>query len=175
MSPKQKEGIVSQRIISSTIEIIAEKHILGLRLRDVAEKTNISLGHLNYYFPTKDDLLTNVLNTINQEFINAREMRLANQENLGSIENLCAFFIEKEYFHTQLQDCMIAYYQFWSLSYQNDSYLTALNENYRIWRNDISDVINDGVINGSFDGTYIIFLCCFLFDLPRGYYEYPGF
>ncbi len=154
MSPRQNGGIVFQRIILATIEIIAKKHILGLRIRDVAKKANVGLGHLNYYFPTKAALLSTVLDTINQEFIKARERRKSNQDSLDSIENFCAFFEEKEYFHTQLQDCMIAYYQFWSLSNQNSEYLKALNENYNIWRSDINEVIRDGVIKGVFDDKY---------------------
>jgi AcrR family transcriptional regulator len=56
--PLRKKGRERRQLIIDTAkEVLMSSGITGLVLRDVAEKLGITHGNLQYYFPTKEDLL----------------------------------------------------------------------------------------------------------------------
>jgi AcrR family transcriptional regulator len=46
------------QILKATFELIGERGLEGLRTRDVAARAKINIATLHYYFATKDDLVT---------------------------------------------------------------------------------------------------------------------
>ncbi|GMT99582.1 hypothetical protein KH5H1_37010 [Corallococcus caeni] len=49
------------RILDATLEVLAEDGYAGLSLRAVAQRAEVSLGNLQYYFPTKQDVVRALL------------------------------------------------------------------------------------------------------------------
>ncbi|RKH74530.1 TetR/AcrR family transcriptional regulator [Corallococcus aberystwythensis] len=50
-----------ERILDATMEVLAEDGYAGLVLRGVAQRAGVSLGNLQYYFPTKQDVVRALL------------------------------------------------------------------------------------------------------------------
>lgn len=53
------------KILKTSLDLFNENGIENVRIRDIASKVNIRVGNLNYYFPTKND----ILNALCLEFI----------------------------------------------------------------------------------------------------------
>jgi AcrR family transcriptional regulator len=61
MKDENKDG-VKQKIINSSIEIIGKEGIDELTTRKVANNSGVNVAAINYYFGSKDKLITEVLN-----------------------------------------------------------------------------------------------------------------
>jgi DNA-binding transcriptional regulator YbjK len=70
------------RIVEAALDVIAETGIEGLTHRAVAERADVPLGALTYYFVDKDDLV-------------ASAVELASQRNIASNMQLLLALIEK--------------------------------------------------------------------------------
>lgn len=73
---KEQDAGLRLRIIEAAIDTIADRTIAGLRMREVAERAGLGIGHLHYYFSAKSDLLLAVLDHIWDLFAEERERRL---------------------------------------------------------------------------------------------------
>lgn len=51
-------GTVKIKIIKAARDLINEKDIESITSRDIAAKANVSLGNINYYFKSKEELLS---------------------------------------------------------------------------------------------------------------------
>lgn len=61
-SPKRAKGNVRREAIEAEArQLLLEKGYPGVSLRTIASQLGISLGNLQYYFPTKDDLVEAVI------------------------------------------------------------------------------------------------------------------
>ncbi|MCP3058823.1 TetR/AcrR family transcriptional regulator [Myxococcus sp. K38C18041901] len=50
-----------ERILDAAMEVLVEEGYAGLALRGVAQRAGLSLGNLQYYFPTKQDVVRALL------------------------------------------------------------------------------------------------------------------
>ncbi len=65
-------------------------------LRDIATKANMKLGNLQYYFPTRDKLLLEVIAIEAQRDIQALDIVLAKQmEPVKQLESFCKILIDR--------------------------------------------------------------------------------
>ncbi|MFN8372851.1 MAG: TetR/AcrR family transcriptional regulator [Anaerolineae bacterium] len=58
-----------QELILAAYRLIAEQGFEGLRVRDVAEQVNVNIATLHYYFPTKEDLVSGVVDYLLHLFL----------------------------------------------------------------------------------------------------------
>jgi AcrR family transcriptional regulator len=55
---RQTRGAAREKLVlGAATELIAERGLANLRVSDVAERANMSPGHVTYYFPSKTELL----------------------------------------------------------------------------------------------------------------------
>lgn len=86
MDPRQPQPSVEEdsspraRIIAAAIDTIADRTIGGMRMREVAERAGLGIGHVHYYFPKKSELLVAVLDHIWDMFAEDRERLLADPD-----------------------------------------------------------------------------------------------
>lgn len=50
-----------ERVLRTTLEVVAERGLLETRMSDIAERAGMSAGHVLYYFGSKNDLLMQAL------------------------------------------------------------------------------------------------------------------
>jgi AcrR family transcriptional regulator len=58
-----------QVIIAAAVDVFAELGYNGASLREVAAASGIEKGHLTYYYPSKDDLLCEILLDLYDQFV----------------------------------------------------------------------------------------------------------
>lgn len=56
-------------ILEGAIEVFAELGYAGASLRELAAGAGVQKGHLAYYFPTKDDLLYELVDDLHERFV----------------------------------------------------------------------------------------------------------
>lgn len=68
MSSRAEQKLATrQKLLSATIEIIAEKGMAGVTLGKVAERTGLSRGICNFHFRTKDQLMLEAFQMLYKE------------------------------------------------------------------------------------------------------------
>lgn len=75
----------TKKIISESARtLFNKKGVMNITLRDVAKELNKSYGNITYHFPTKDDLISYLLNEMNEELLALQLF----DENEGVLMNL---------------------------------------------------------------------------------------
>ena len=69
MEEKMKEVGQSQRIMDATIQCISTKGYANVSLRDIAEKADVVLSQLNYYYKNKEGLFVEVVKIQAQHYL----------------------------------------------------------------------------------------------------------
>jgi TetR/AcrR family transcriptional regulator, cholesterol catabolism regulator len=65
-----RNGALRRRaIIAAAVDVFAELGYDGASLREVAAASGMEKGHLTYYFPSKDDLLFEILTDLQDQFL----------------------------------------------------------------------------------------------------------
>jgi AcrR family transcriptional regulator len=69
-SPKrQSRGAAREELVlAAATELIAERGLANIRVADVAERANMSPGHVTYYFPSKTELLMRAIRRSEQAY-----------------------------------------------------------------------------------------------------------
>lgn len=74
----RRKGVVRrQQIIDTARQTLIDTGIAGLILRDIAEQIGITHGNLQYYFPTKDDLVVAVFDQELERYTESMHQALA--------------------------------------------------------------------------------------------------
>jgi AcrR family transcriptional regulator len=80
-----------ERILDAAVAAICERGLSGTRVADIAERAEMSPGHVMYYFRTLEQILMEALRTANERFLDnaireARKLPQARQQLLRLIE-----------------------------------------------------------------------------------------
>lgn len=101
---KNKEGImreenmsIEDKIVISTIECIEELGMQKATIRAIANKANVNVASINYYFRSKDELIKIALNkalenAFDEEFF--EELDLKHSDRLVIVNNMFSFLME---------------------------------------------------------------------------------
>ena len=154
------------RILEAALETIFEEKISGSPISLIAEKANVSKGHLNYYFATKQELLTNLLDYLLQKFLEDRETNLATPDT-PTTEKFDTFYEQKVRFIEEKKFPFVLY-DFWVQATVNDSLRDKLCVSYSNWRNDINGVIDEGYNSGAFTAEKKELFAPFLVSILEG-------
>jgi len=101
MKKTPKKILESARILFNT------RGVNNVRLQDIAENTGISPGNLSYHYGTKKDLMSAVLEMLQEA---TTEMRASNMQSLesedylGVIKNYLRFQIGHRFFYRDILD-----------------------------------------------------------------------
>jgi AcrR family transcriptional regulator len=137
-------------ILDAALETILVNKISGARLRQVARQANMSQGNLHYYFPTKDELYTSLLDHILQTFVEERNALLQDQ-SVPPQEKLRYFFDQELELIRRAKEVVI-FFDFW-VQGTKDAMITKIQGMYARWREDIRSVIAEGVQSGTFSAS----------------------
>ena len=82
MTKRQTRGAArEQLVLSAAAELIAERGLADIRVTDVAERANMTPGHVTYYFPSKTEMLMRAIRQSEEDFTDQLE------EEIGRIED----------------------------------------------------------------------------------------
>jgi AcrR family transcriptional regulator len=142
------EDVRRSELIAATMRVISERGFEGATVRDIARAAAASVGSVNYYFASKDDLLRAAVAETDARFRTqvkeAVESTLGFPEKLARVVELC--------FPEQSQDGpdWSVFVDFWNQAARHDDYRGIFDEAHGEWIEMLTRVLAGGVKDGSF-------------------------
>ena len=82
---------VSEKILSTTFELLSEHGYVNVSMRDIAKKSGVAVSQITYYYQTKENLLVQVIKKANREYLSEVNREL---EKIDSPNEKMRFFLE---------------------------------------------------------------------------------
>jgi len=135
------------RIILAAMETVADRTIGGTRMREIAERAGLSLGHVHYYFSSKSDLLLAVLDHIWDIFDEERDRRLEDPDLVRS--RRFSVFLDQQCGLLEERADLLAVRLDYSVQGTSDKIIQAkIQGGYAEWRARIAEQIEQSVGSG---------------------------
>ena len=137
-------------MIAAAVELIAEQGLANLRVSDVAERAGMTVGHVTYYFPSKNALLIRAIRHSEMEFHQDVERRLARRADPRSrlrslIEAACA--------NGPNDPGWVLWFEVWSMAVNDPEVRAVQQELAAWWTNKLAETIKYGVERDVFHPT----------------------
>ena len=132
---------VTDKILEAALEIVAQNKISGTRMHLIAKEAGVVQSNVHYYYPTKDDLMIDLLDRMQERFTEKR-MSSVDLEEKSFEENLQGLFHEKKddiYNHKKIDYLQ---FDFWVQGTANPEIREKFVDAFNIWRNNITEVLN---------------------------------
>lgn len=145
---KEKENrspSAEDRILDAALDIIQEKTISGLRIRQVAEKAHMFQSNIHYYYSSKKDLLLAVQKKVLNRYREIRQHSISLQKTVSSMsleDHLDIFIKQKIYTIRQEDKYDVAELDFWNQSRLEPEMHQEFCLSYESWRQEIRDMIS---------------------------------
>jgi AcrR family transcriptional regulator len=142
------EDIRRVELITATMRVISEQGFERTTVRDIARAADASVGSVNYYFKSKDDLLRAAVAETDARFRAQVRQAVADASEypakLARVVDLC--------FPNQGEDGpdWAVFVDFWYRASRHDSYRSIFEEAHSEWIELLSQVLADGVADGVF-------------------------
>jgi AcrR family transcriptional regulator len=142
------EDVRRVELIAATLRVISARGFERTTVRDIARAADASVGSVNYYFKSKDDLLRTVVAETDARFrIQVREAVADADEypaKLARVVDLC--------FPNEGEDGpdWAVFVDFWYRASRHESYRTIFEEAHAEWIELLSQVLADGASDGVF-------------------------
>lgn len=116
-------------ILDATEGLLLEVGSTGLTMRSIATSSGISLGNLQYHFPTREDVLLALLN----RFLTPYEERLGNfpERTSENVAEALGFVFKTVLNDPDFDRCATIYKEIWAASNHSEEMRNALNNYYR--------------------------------------------
>lgn len=141
---KNQNSSTEDRILDAALDIIQEKTISGLRIRQVAEKAHMFQSNIHYYYNSKKDLLLAVQKKVLNRYREIRQhsISLIKTGSPPVLEDHLDIFI-KQKIHTILNEDKydVAELDFWNQSRLEPDMHQEFCRSYESWRQEIRDMI----------------------------------
>jgi AcrR family transcriptional regulator len=131
---------ITNKILDAAFEIVAQNKISGTRMHLIAKEAGMVQSNLHYYYPTKNDLLIALLDSIQERFSQKR-MSSVDLEEKSFVENLQGLFYEKK--DDILNNKKIDYVQFdfWVQGTADPEIKEKFRAAFDIWIKNITEVL----------------------------------
>lgn len=143
---KEYRGLsTEERILDAALDIIQEKTIGGLRIRQVAEKADVVQSNIQYYFISKKGLLLAVQKKVLNRYREIRQhsISLLKAESQLSLEDHLGIFInQKIYTIRKEKKYDVAELDFWNQSRLEPDMHREFCRSFESWRQEIRDMIS---------------------------------
>jgi len=135
-----KEQSTKEKIIQATLDVIEEKTINGVRMRNIAEKAEVFQSNLHYYYKSKNELLLDAQKEVARRCREIREDSRKNAEE--TLESQLDIFInQKLLFIKEEKKYDYAEIDFWVQSRFNESFREEFKNSFYGWRNELQELI----------------------------------
>jgi AcrR family transcriptional regulator len=142
------EDVRRTELISATLRVISAQGFEGTTVRDIARAAGASVGSVNYYFSSKDDLLRAAVAETDARFRTQVSEAVAAAagypEKLARVVDLC--FPSED---AEGPDWAV-FVDFWNQAARHDEYREIFDEAHAEWIELLTQVMAGGVKDGSF-------------------------
>ncbi len=132
------------RILDAALDVIQEKTIGGLRIRQVAERAHVVQSNVHYYYISKKDLLLAVQKKVLSHYREIRQhsSALLKTSPSQSLEEHLDVFIKQKLYTIQKENKYdIAELDFWNQSRLEPDMHQEFCRSFESWRQEIRDMI----------------------------------
>lgn len=138
-----RKGIV----ITATLELISERGTSGIRLKDVARAAGISVGTIQYYFDSREDLILSAYQQHSQNVIAL--IRASFHEGTDPWTSLARTF--HDFFHiADFSTRTRLWIEFVAAATRDEELRRLLDEVFLAWKQVIRRIVEAGIADGSF-------------------------
>ena len=140
ISRAEKKQQTRQKLIDSTMEVIASEGFSGVTMAKVAEKANLSRGIGNFHFQSKEQLLLETLRTLYKEFDEGWRNAVADAGS-SPVDQICAVIVTTltpPIGDTRKVAIWLAY---WGEAPSRKTYLDICEVHDREWDNAIEEIL----------------------------------
>ena len=130
----------TNKILDAAFEIVAQNKISGTRMHLIAKEAGMVQSNLHYYYPTKNDLMIALLDSIQERFTQKR-MSSVDLEEKSFVENLQGLFHEKKDDILNHKKIDYVQFDFWVQGTVNPEIRVKFKNAFDIWINNITEVL----------------------------------
>lgn len=127
-----------RKILDSSIKLFSEKGIFKTSLGDIAAEAGISKGTLFYYYPSKDDLLYDILDISIVEITGVVKGVIRANRAVNNREIILMIFKSLLKYDFLMK---INYYLLQEALLEKENISDKFRQKYETWRNDIQEII----------------------------------
>jgi len=131
----------TKKILEAAFEVVAQKKISGTRMHLIAKQAGMLQSNVHYYYPTKNDLLLALLDSIQERFTKKR-MESVDLEKKSFEENLRGLFYEKKDDILNYKEIDYVQFDFWVQGTADPEIREKFKTAFDIWINNITEVLN---------------------------------
>jgi AcrR family transcriptional regulator len=136
-------------LVQAAYHLIAEKGLLGLRIREVADRVGVNHTTLVYHFPTKESLIAAVIDYVGTLFLTTQAPECPNEAAPSPPDRLHAFFTNVTYqIRTTPEHFLVIDELF--LQAQRDPVIQQLLHAEEEWASYLTAILEDGMQQGVF-------------------------
>jgi AcrR family transcriptional regulator len=142
------EDLRRVELIAATIRVVSAKGFDRTTVRDIARAANASVGSVNYYFKSKDDLVRTAVAETDARF--RMQVRKAVQDadghtqKLARVVELCFPLDDDE------GPNWAVFMDFWYQASRQESYRAIFEEGHSDWIEMVRQILADGAAEGTF-------------------------
>lgn len=138
-----------RRILRAAQKVLGARKVSGTRMREIALCAGISLGTLNYYYPSKTGLLLAVLDEMQNFFESRKPQLLAGDLNVS--DRLRLFARQQLSLLEEMPQVEEVFLDFWGHAQVDPVIREKIRAMYRSWRRDMSLALQPGLESGECD------------------------
>jgi AcrR family transcriptional regulator len=136
-------------LVQAAYHLIAEKGLLGLRIREVADRVGVNHTTLVYHFPTKESLIAAVIDYVGTLFLTTQAPECTNEATPSPRDRLHCYFINVAYqIRTTPEHFLVIDELF--LQAQRDPVMRHLLHAEEAWVAYLTAILEDGIQQGIF-------------------------
>jgi AcrR family transcriptional regulator len=144
----QIEDLRRAELVAATLRVVSARGFDRATVRDIAKAADASVGSVNYYFKSKDDLLRTAIAETDRQFrVRVREAVTETQghaDKLTRVIELCFPVDEQE------GPDWDVFVDFWYQASRHEAYRAIFSEAHLEWIEMLTQVLEDGVSEGTF-------------------------
>jgi AcrR family transcriptional regulator len=148
--PPLPPGELSRRkraILDATLRLVAVQGVGSVRLRDVARESGVSVGSLQYYFDSRDQLIREAFDQHARDVVGL--VTLAGDVSATARVRLAAV-IEAAVLRPDLRQSAALWMEFVTAGLHDDQLRALLAGAYEAWRDLLAEVVRAGTAAGEF-------------------------
>ncbi len=131
---------ITNKILDAAFEVVAQNKISGTRMHLIAKEAGMLQSNIHYYYPTKNDLMIALLDSIQERFTQKR-MSSVDLEGKSFVENLQGLFLEKKDDILNHQKIDYVQFDFWVQGTANPEIREKFKNAFDIWTTNITEVL----------------------------------
>lgn len=136
-------------VIESARDLIADKGLFNVQIRDISRACGVSPGTITYHFNSLEEVLWEVVKAETAEFYIPLREAVANS---GADKTTQLLTFLKGLFRSDpdTRRHWMIWLDFWSAAAREDSYGEWMNTHYEAWWDALAEIIEAGVEDGEF-------------------------